>query len=75
MNLENKLTFDFVTIDGEEARISGKLIHSTYDTYFELRSAFIDGEEVDEDHFCEEDLERMVEDAEEYLSENELYRE
>lgn len=75
MNKENLVTFNFTTSDGEEVFISGKLIHSTYDTYFDIRSAITEDGVLDEEDFCEEDLERMIEEAEEFLLENELYRE
>jgi hypothetical protein len=75
MNKENLVTFDFVTEDGEELRISGKLTRGSYDTFFEFYSAINSaGDDFDEEDLLEEDLERLVEEAEDYLEETELYR-
>lgn len=77
MDRKTKIDFPFLTEDGEEVFISAFLFDSPYGGYLEILEAFLMSDPtifVDEDFFLEEDLERMVEEAEDFLDRESLYR-
>lgn len=77
MDRKRRVEFPFETEDGTEVWVSGMLISSPYESYFEIREAFLMSDPtifLDEEDFMDNDLERLAEEAEDFLENDSLYR-
>jgi hypothetical protein len=77
MDRKRRVEFPFETGDGVEIWVSGMLIDSPYESYFEIREASLVSDPtvfIDEEDFLEEDLERLAQEAEDFLINDSLYR-
>ena len=77
MDRKRKVSMPFTTALGEELRVLGDLIESPYNSYFEFQEAYLiddPTEFFEEDDLLEEDLERLPQEAEDFLDEGTLFR-
>lgn len=77
MDRRRKVEFPFTTDEGDDLRISGYLVDSSYETYFDFREAFLEDDPtafVDEEDLSESDLEKLAAAAEDFLENDDLYR-
>ena len=77
MDRKRIVAMPFITSSGDELQVEGYLVESPYNNYFEFHEAFFKddpSEFVDEDDFTDGDLERLPEEAEDFLEEGTLFR-
>jgi len=77
MDKRRKVEFPFRTDEGDDLRISGYLVDSAYETYFDFKEAFSEDDPTtffNEDDLSENDLEKLVDAAEDFLENDDLYR-
>lgn len=77
MDRRRKVEFPFRTDEGDDLIISGYLVDSAYETYFDIKEAFLEDDPttfIDEEDLSESDLEKLPDAAEEFLENDDIYR-